>query len=167
MQSGTNRYARMLREYVIALAVVDEVHQVDVHLVAAVACNVERILCFYDEAQRIGQILPESNRHLEAGGQRWQDSIVCDISCGNRVLVVHCALQLTGWLVSFNYSLEDVYIQSKGNSSRQANACKPPSNLLCHSMSGNLQHNRLTYTKIRHSGLHHSLCHYGHSLCRS
>ena len=39
----------------------------DVHVIAAIACNVERILCFYDEAPRIAKTLPESNRHMEAG----------------------------------------------------------------------------------------------------
>ena len=65
----------MLREYHIPLAVADEVHQVDVHVIAAIACNVERILCFYDEAPRIAQTLPESNRHMEAGEQRGQLSL--------------------------------------------------------------------------------------------
>ena len=76
----------MLREYVIALAVVDEVQQVDVHPVAAVACNVERILCFYDEAQRIGQTLPESNRHMEAAGQRGQLSLEKDVFSWERCM---------------------------------------------------------------------------------
>ena len=65
--SGKSPFSNLVANHVIPLAVVDEVQALDACKVAAISCNVEAMLSFFDPAQTVDRSCDRNFRYRDAG----------------------------------------------------------------------------------------------------